>query len=60
MCGIAGIHAYLDVAPPVDRAELKRINDRMAARGPDGNGLWLSADGLRVQRVCLGRTRRTK
>ena len=45
MCGIAGIRAYLDVAPPVDRAELKRINDRMAARGPDGNGLWLSADG---------------
>ena len=41
MCGIAGIHAYLDVAPPVDRAELERINDRMAARGPDGNGLWL-------------------
>ena len=39
MCGIAGIHAYLDVAPPVDRAELKRINDRMAARGPDGQPL---------------------
>lgn len=45
MCGIAGIHAYLDVAPPVDRAELARINDRMAARGPDGSGLWLSSDG---------------
>jgi asparagine synthase (glutamine-hydrolysing) len=45
MCGIAGIHAYLDVAPAVDRAELARINDRMAARGPDGNGLWLAADG---------------
>ena len=45
MCGIAGIHAYLDVARAVDRAELGRINDRMAARGPDGSGLWLSADG---------------
>jgi asparagine synthase (glutamine-hydrolysing) len=45
MCGIAGIHAYLDVASAVDRAELRRINDRMAARGPDGSGLWLSADG---------------
>lgn len=44
MCGIAGIHAYLEVAPPVDRAELGRINDRMAARGPDGEGLWLSGD----------------
>ncbi len=37
MCGIAGIFAYLDVAPPVDRAELMRINDRMASRGPDGS-----------------------
>ncbi|MBL6616329.1 MAG: asparagine synthase (glutamine-hydrolyzing) [Reyranella sp.] len=45
MCGIAGIHAYLAVAPAVDRAELARINDRMAARGPDGKGLWISADG---------------
>jgi asparagine synthase (glutamine-hydrolysing) len=45
MCGIAGIHAYLDVAPRIDRAELARINDRMAARGPDGNGLWLADDG---------------
>jgi asparagine synthase (glutamine-hydrolysing) len=45
MCGIAGIHAYLAVAPAVDRAELARINDRMAARGPDGSGLWFSPDG---------------
>jgi asparagine synthase (glutamine-hydrolysing) len=56
MCGIAGIRAYLDVAPPVDRVELKRINDRMAARGPDGNGLWLAADGrtgLAHQRLAI-------
>ncbi len=45
MCGIAGIHAYLAVAPSIDRAELARINDRMLARGPDGRGLWLAADG---------------
>jgi asparagine synthase (glutamine-hydrolysing) len=38
MCGIAGIHAYLDVAPSVDRSELGRMNLRMAARGPDGSG----------------------
>jgi asparagine synthase (glutamine-hydrolysing) len=44
MCGIAGIHAYLDVAPAVDRAELARMNARMAARGPDGSGDWFSAD----------------
>lgn len=45
MCGIAGIFAYLDVAPPVDRAELMRINDRMVPRGPDGNRQWFSDDG---------------
>ena len=44
MCGIAGIFAYLDVAPAVDRAELARMNARMAPRGPDGSGDWFSAD----------------
>ena len=45
MCGIAGLYAYLDVAPPVDRAELARMNARMAPRGPDGSGDWFSTDG---------------
>ena len=45
MCGIAGIFAYLDVAPAVDRGELARMNVRMAPRGPDGSGDWFSADG---------------
>ena len=45
MCGIAGIYAYLDVAPRIDRAELGRMNDRMAARGPDGHRQWAGADG---------------
>lgn len=45
MCGIAGLYAYLDVAPPVDRAELSRMNARMAPRGPDGSGDWFSTDG---------------
>ncbi|HEY2871781.1 MAG TPA: asparagine synthase (glutamine-hydrolyzing) [Reyranella sp.] len=45
MCGIAGLYAYLDVAPPVDRTELSRMNARMAPRGPDGSGDWFSADG---------------
>src|SRR5512135_2364508 len=44
MCGIAGLYAYLDVAPPVDRAELSRMNARMAPRGPDGSGDWFSGD----------------
>jgi len=45
MCGIAGIFAYLAVAPPVERRELGRMNARMASRGPDGSGDWLSRDG---------------
>jgi asparagine synthase (glutamine-hydrolysing) len=45
MCGIAGIFAYLAVAPAVERRELGRMNARMAARGPDGSGDWLSRDG---------------
>ncbi|MDW8468727.1 MAG: asparagine synthase-related protein [Burkholderiales bacterium] len=45
MCGIAGIFAYAADSPPVDRAELLRIRDRMAARGPDGAGDWIAADG---------------
>ena len=44
MCGIAGIYAYLEVAPKVDRAELARMNARMAPRGPDGSGDWYSSD----------------
>jgi asparagine synthase (glutamine-hydrolysing) len=44
MCGIAGIYAYLDVAPKVDRAELARMNARMSPRGPDGSGDWYSDD----------------
>jgi asparagine synthase (glutamine-hydrolysing) len=45
MCGIAGIYAYLAVAPAVQRGELGRMNARMATRGPDGSADWLSPDG---------------
>ena len=45
MCGIAGVYAYRESAPPVDRAELLRIRDHMRRRGPDGEGLWISGDG---------------
>ncbi len=45
MCGIAGIVGLGVGAPPVDARELIEIRDAMAARGPDGAGLWLSADG---------------
>ena len=45
MCGINGIFAYHYAANPVDRVELLRTRDHMAARGPDGKGDWLSEDG---------------
>jgi asparagine synthase (glutamine-hydrolysing) len=45
MCGINGILRLSDAAPPIDREELLRTRDAMAARGPDGAGAWISADG---------------
>src|SRR4029077_20777834 len=53
MCGIAGIYAYHYAANAVDRTELRRIRDHMAARGPDGAGEWYSQD----ERVGLGHRR---
>jgi asparagine synthase (glutamine-hydrolysing) len=55
MCGIAGIYAYHYAANAVDRAELRRIRDRMAARGPDGVGEWYSQD----ERIGFGHRRLT-
>jgi asparagine synthase (glutamine-hydrolysing) len=45
MCGINGILRLSDGAPPIDREELLRTRDAMAARGPDGAGAWTSSDG---------------
>src|SRR5262249_11669323 len=45
MCGIAALVAYHYAANPVDRAELQKMRDHMAARGPDGAGDWHAADG---------------
>ncbi|MEQ9200020.1 MAG: asparagine synthetase B, partial [Rhodospirillales bacterium] len=53
MCGINAIFAYHGDAPPADPAELIATRDRMAKRGPDGAGDWMSADG----RVGLGHRR---
>lgn len=44
MCGINGIYPYREAAYQVDRAELVLTRDHMAARGPDGAGLWLAED----------------
>jgi asparagine synthase (glutamine-hydrolysing) len=53
MCGICGIYAYRVTAANSDLGELCRMRDHMAARGPDGAGIWLSDD----QRVALGHRR---
>jgi len=45
MCGVNGIFAYHYAANPIDRAELTRTRDHMAARGPDGAGSWIADDG---------------
>jgi asparagine synthase (glutamine-hydrolysing) len=50
MCGIAGI---VSAGRPVNAAAVALMTARMAHRGPDGEGLWLSEDG----RVCLGHRR---
>jgi asparagine synthase (glutamine-hydrolysing) len=56
MCGIAGIYAYRDPAPPVDRDELLRIREAMVRCGPDGTGLWIADDqriGLAHRRLAI-------
>src|SRR4051794_23532910 len=56
MCGIAGIFAYGQSAPPVDEQELLRIREAMIKRGPDGAGLWISPDkrvGLAHRRLAI-------
>ena len=56
MCGIAGIFAYRESAPPVDADELLRIREHMIARGPDDAGTWISADnriGLAHRRLAI-------
>jgi asparagine synthase (glutamine-hydrolysing) len=53
MCGINGIVRLREDAPAPDRAELLRVRDSMAARGPDGEGEWISPSG----RAALGHRR---
>jgi asparagine synthase (glutamine-hydrolysing) len=44
MCGIAAIFAYHPDAPPIDPAQLSRMHDTLAPRGPDGEGKWVADD----------------
>lgn len=54
MCGIAGILGQLD---PPNRAALKRMNDAMTHRGPDGEGYWESTPDDSGRGVLLAHRR---
>ena len=56
MCGINGIFAYHSAASAPDEAELLATREAMRARGPDGSGIWWSADrrcGLGHRRLSI-------
>src|SRR5215211_6802188 len=44
MCGINGIFAYHPAASAPDESEVMATREAMRARGPDGSGLWWSAE----------------
>jgi asparagine synthase (glutamine-hydrolysing) len=55
MCGIAGIFNVSNTGP-VDGDVLTAMRDSMVHRGPDGDGLWISADrriGLAHRRLAI-------
>lgn len=41
MCGIAG---YIDLKKEISKSVIQRMNDTLAHRGPDGEGIYISAD----------------
>jgi asparagine synthase (glutamine-hydrolysing) len=53
LCGIAGILALSSAAARVTEMAVATMRDTMVHRGPDGAGVWRSADG----RVGLGHRR---
>lgn len=53
MCGIVGLYQFAEIDSPLTTADLVRMRDAMAHRGPDGVGLWQSAD----EKVLLGHRR---
>lgn len=45
MCGVAGIVALSPAAAPPDRAELSRMTEAIAHRGPDDSGVYVDGRG---------------
>jgi len=54
MCGIAGIIGRLSDS---NRGALRRMNDALRHRGPDGEGYWESPPGAAGQGVMLAHRR---
>lgn len=44
MCGIVGAFSFSNNGFSVDERYLKRMSDKIAHRGPDGDGFWVSQD----------------
>src|SRR5260370_8051343 len=56
MCGVNGVFAYHAVSNAPSEAELLATRDAMRAGGPDGSGVWWSADrrcGLGHRRLSI-------
>ncbi|HEY1299640.1 MAG TPA: asparagine synthase (glutamine-hydrolyzing) [Stellaceae bacterium] len=56
MCGLNGVFAYHPASGAPDEAELLATREAMRRRGPDGAGLWWSADrrcGLGHRRLAI-------
>jgi asparagine synthase (glutamine-hydrolysing) len=56
LCGINGVFAYHSASNAPDEAELLETREAMRARGPDGAGMWWSADrrvGLAHRRLSI-------
>ena len=54
MCGLAGLFDLTAARRPIDRRLLQRMNDRLAHRGPDGDGFFESPGvGLAHRRLAI-------
>jgi asparagine synthase (glutamine-hydrolysing) len=53
MCGIVGVLAFDDASFRVSDSYIARMNQAVAHRGPDGEGIWMSSD----RRIGFGHRR---
>lgn len=50
MCGLLGLVALRGGTPSLDDAEVERLRDAMAARGPDASGAWRRENAVLAHR----------